>query len=63
MDREWERLAEALLLETQHGDRAPDIIHDRVKELAEADDWDGVKLWLEIADWFDRLQPSDTPLN
>jgi len=63
VDPKRERLAEALLLEKQHGDRAPDVIHDRVKELAEAHDWDGVKRWLEIAEWFDRLQPSDTPPN
>lgn len=59
MTREKERLAEALMIERQHGDRAPDVIYERVKALAEAADWDGVQRWMEIGDWLDRLQQPD----
>jgi len=55
---EHERWAEALLLERQHGDRAPDIIATRVKELALAGDEAGVQRWIDIADRYDQLQRS-----
>jgi hypothetical protein len=51
------------MLEKQHGERAPEVIHDRVKALAEAGDSAGVQRWLEIADWFDRLQRPAGPVN
>lgn len=56
-----ERLAEALLLEKLHGARAPEIIYERVKALAEAGDREGVRHWMEIADWLDRLRRPDGP--
>jgi hypothetical protein len=55
------RLAEALLRENLRGERAPDIIYERVKALAEANDRKGVKRWMVIADWLDRLQRPDGP--
>ena len=63
MTPDEERLAEALAVERIHGDRALTFIYERVKALAEARDWDGVKRWMEIADWLQRLQPPDEPVN
>jgi hypothetical protein len=50
------RWAEALLLERQHGDHAPDIIATHVKELALAGDDAGVQRWIDIADRYVQLQ-------
>ena len=63
MSPEEDRLAEALAVERIHGDRAGDHIYERVKALGEAGDMAGVKRWMEIADWFDRLQRPDGPTN
>jgi hypothetical protein len=56
-------LAEALAVERIHGDAAVDHIYKRVKALGEAGDMAGVKRWMEIADWLDRLQRPDGPTN
>ena len=56
MTPEEERLAEALAVERVHGEDAPDHVYERVKTLAEAGDMAGVRRWMEIADWLDRLQ-------
>jgi hypothetical protein len=60
---EEERLAEALAVERIHGDEAPDHVFERVKALAEAGDMDGVKRWMEIGEWLDRLQQPEGPVN
>jgi hypothetical protein len=61
--QERERLAEALALERIHGDRVGEFVVERVSVMTEAKDWDGVKRWLEIAEWLERLQPTDGRLN
>lgn len=63
MSPDEERLAEALAVERIHGERAADHVYDRAKALAEAGDMDGVRRWMEIGDWLDRLQQPDGPTN
>ncbi|HVJ03815.1 MAG TPA: hypothetical protein VM662_16680 [Sphingomonas sp.] len=58
-----ERLAEALLVERQHGDRAPAFAAERIGELAAAGDAEGVKRWTEIAVILDGLRRPAGPLN
>ena len=52
---EQERLAEALAVLKQHGDRAPVHIAERIGALALADEAAGVSRWQEIARALDRL--------
>ena len=61
MTRDHEVWAEALLLERQHGDAAPQMIAERIRTLARDGDESGVARWLAIADRYDSLQPDDRP--
>jgi hypothetical protein len=57
---EHERWAEALLIERQHGDEAPEHIASRIRDLALAGDEAGVQRWMEIATRYDQLRsPGD----
>ena len=55
MDVDRERWAEALLVERQHGSRAPAFIAERVAALALAGDLQGVARWQAIAERYDQL--------
>ncbi|MDH7640262.1 DUF6961 family protein [Sphingomonas oryzagri] len=59
MNPEHQRWAEALQIERQHGDAAPDIIASRVQELALAGDEAGVQRWIGIATRYDLLHQDD----
>jgi hypothetical protein len=58
---ERELWACALLVEREHGDRAPAWIAQRIGELALAGDEAGVERWKLIADRFDRLRRGEAP--
>ncbi|MFC3557295.1 DUF6961 family protein [Sphingomonas qilianensis] len=55
MDVDHERWAEALLVERQHGPRAPAFIAERVAALVLAGDLLGVTRWQAIAERYDQL--------
>ncbi|MEG3088933.1 DUF6961 family protein [Sphingomonas sp. PB4P5] len=55
MDADRERWAEALLVERQHGPRAPAFIAGRVAALVLAGDLQGVARWRAIAERYDQL--------
>jgi hypothetical protein len=55
MDPEHERLAEALTVERNHGDRAPAFTAERVAKLALAGDLAGVASWNAVALRYDQL--------
>ncbi|WP_425506463.1 DUF6961 family protein [Sphingomonas xinjiangensis] len=60
---EEEPLAEALAVESMHGDDAPDHVYERVKAPAEAGDMAGVKRWMQIGDRLDRFERLDRSAN
>ncbi|MEG3086081.1 DUF6961 family protein [Sphingomonas sp. PB4P5] len=55
MDADRERWAEALMVERQHGTRAPAFIAERIAALALAGDMLGVARWQVIAERYDQL--------
>lgn len=63
MKPDEERLAEALMIERLHGERANDVVFERVKALAETEDWEGVNRWMEVAEWLDRLRKPHGPVH
>ena len=53
-----ERWAEALAVECQHGEDAPQFIAERIGALALAGDMEGVERWREIASRLDEIRRS-----
>jgi hypothetical protein len=60
---EEERLAEALAVEHMHGEDAGEFVIARVDALEAEGDQEGVKRWLEIANWLIRLRRREGPPN
>jgi hypothetical protein len=54
-DEEW-RLAKALAVRRQHGDRAAAVVMERIKTLSRAGDDAGVDRWQQIANQIDQLE-------
>jgi len=53
-----ERWAEALAVERQHGEDAPQFVAERIGVLALEGDMDGVLRWREIATRLDEIRRS-----
>lgn len=58
MTLDEERWAEALAVERQHGEDAPQFIAERIGALALKGDMEGVDRWREIASRLDAMRRS-----
>ncbi|MGN6277700.1 MAG: DUF6961 family protein [Sphingomonas sp.] len=58
MTPEQERWAEALAIERQHGEDAPQFIAERIGALALAGDQEGIERWKAIATKLDEIRRS-----
>lgn len=63
MTSEQELWALALWVEKHHGNDGPNHIAEQVTRLAEAGDFEGVTMWLKVADRFDALVGAGQNIN
>ncbi len=59
MTAEQELWAVALWVEKHHGSDGPNHIGEQVTRLAEDADYEGVAMWLKVAERYDALKESE----